>query len=166
MKEVFGCEFLTERQEIGKAMNFGKYPVLWMDIGNPKKVITEGDHYTGCKARFAYQTRSCGELIYSGTLDMYADEQKPEVRYAPWLWDHIHLSSWGSCLKADFGYGDVIEDLENAMAPMIQPGQEVIVVFKNEVKKSVSVRKMVTSSRVDPHCSSMMMIENRKKTEE
>ena len=125
------CTFIVDRQEIGLAMNFGKFPVLWMEIGNTKRGWEAGKVYEGCKARITSRTTSHGDLIYTGQLTMFNDEQKEDVAAFPWMWDRIHLSSWGACLKADFGYHDVIEDLENAQAPMLEPDQEVIVVFKD-----------------------------------
>ena len=162
MKELYGCRLLTDRKEIGKAMNFGKYPVLWMEVGKTKTGWEDGTVYDGCKANVVSHTVNHGDLIYTGELIMFADEQNESVRGFPQFWDNIKLKNYGSCLKSDFGYSDVIEDLENAQAPMLKPNQDVVVVFKDSVNKACWVRKMVTSDRIDPHCYTMMTIRNPK----
>ena len=167
MEKFHGAMFLNDRQEIGKAMNFGKYPVLWMEVGKPMNGWEDFQAYEGCKAKIVSHTTSHGDLIYAGTLRMYEDEQNTaeqteEDKFTPWRWTNIHLSHGGTFLSADFGYNDVIEDLEAAQAVMIEPNQEVIVVFKDSVNKRCWVRKMVTTSHVNPHCSTMLMLVNPK----
>lgn len=162
MVKTRGATLLNDRREIGKAMNFGKYPVLWMEVGKPAKGWDDFTVYEGGKANIVSHTASHGDLIYTGRLTMYGDEQKEDVKDFPWFWDKIHLSSWGSCLDASFGYSDVMEDLENANAPMLKPGQTVIVVMKDSECKVCWVRKMVTSARQDPYCTTMLTIVNEK----
>ena len=160
MERRNGAVFLTERKEIGKAMNFGLYPVLWMEIGKPRNGWDPFTVYEGCKANVRSPRQP--DLIYNGKLTMYGDEQNEEVKTMPWKWDNLHLSRGGTFLKTDFGYRDVMEDLENANAPMLKANQEVIVVFKNSAAKGCWIRKMVTESRIDPHCSTMLTIVNPK----
>lgn len=160
VKAYGGATILNERQEIGLAMNFGKYPVLWMEVGKPRAGWDPLTVYEGCKARIACQSGRYGNLIYTGTLSMYGDEQKDEVRTSPWLWDGIHLSSSCVCLSSEFGYSDVMEDLENAQSPMLETDQEVIVVMKDSNRKVCWVRKMKTTSHKDPHCQTMLKLVN------
>ena len=165
MEKIHGGVFLTDRQEIARAMNFRKHPVLWMEVGKSEPG-GEGQIYGGCKATvMCYNSSYKGEMPYTGDLQMYSDEQNDDVDYLPQYWDHIHLKSWGACLKADFGYHDVMDNLEKAQAPVIEPNQEVIVVFKDSVNERCWVRKMVTSGRVDPHCATMLTIENPKEAD-
>ena len=164
MIKTHGATILDDRKEIGLAMNFGKYPVLWMEIGKSPKGY-ESQMYEGCKATIISKTRSCGDLRYTGELAMFADEQDVSVLPCPWLWDHIKLKNYGTCIKSVFGYSDVIEDLENANTPILETNQEVVVVFKDSVERKCVVRKMVTSGRIDPHCYTMMSIENVKEDE-
>jgi len=159
MEIVYGCTILRDRQEIGREMNFRKHPVLWMEIGK-SPAGWDGQIYEGCKATILGQSTRYGALPYTGDLQMYSDEQDPEVVSMPQFWNHIHLKDWGACLKADFGYSDVIEHLEDAMSPLLEPNQEVIVIFKDSERRRCWVRKMVTSKRFDPHCATMMTLEN------
>ena len=160
MVKAYGATVLNERQEIGLAMNFGKYPVLWMEVGNPRAGWDRFTVYEGCKARITGQSSRHGDLIYTGRLSMYGDEQKEEVLTSPWFWDGIHLSSDGCFLDASFGYSDVMEDLENSQSPMLETNQEVIVVMKDSNRKVCWVRKMKTTSHKDPHCQTMLKLVN------
>ena len=162
MERRNGAVFLTDRREIGKAMNFGKYPVLSMDIG---RMLPDYNAYEGCKANVVSHTDSHGDLIYTGTLIMFGEDQTEEVQKFPQFWTNIRLKSYGACLKSDFGYDDVISDMKNAQAPFIKPNQEVIVVFDNCIQRCCYVRKMIVSSRFDPHCSTMLMLVNPKEAE-
>lgn len=160
MVKAYGATILNERTEIGTAMNFGKYPVLWIEIGTPRKGWDPFTIYEGCKARIVSSSSRYGDLIYTGTLSMYGDEQKEDVKKLPQFWNGIHLSNAGCFLDAEFGYGDVMEDLENAQAPILSTDQEVIVVMKDSIRKMCWVRKMKTTSHKDPHCSTMLKIVN------
>ena len=162
MVKAYGATILNEREEIGLAMNFGKYPVLWMEVGKPRAGWDPFTLYEGCKALITCRTSRHGDLIYTGRLSMYGDEQKEEVLTSPWCWDGIHLSSDGSFLDASFGYSDVMEDLENAQSPMLETDQEVIVVMKDSENEKCWVRKMKTTSHKDPHCQTMLKIVNIK----
>ena len=162
MVKAYGATVLNEREEIGLAMNFGKYPVLWMEVGKPRAGWDPFTVYEGCKARITVRSTGHGDLIYTGRLSMYGDEQKEDVLTSPWFWDGIHLSSDGCFLDASFGYSDVMEDLENAQSPMLEKDQEVIVVMKDSGRKVCWVRKMKTTSHIDPHCQTMLKLVNIK----
>ena len=97
---------------------------------------------------------------------MYVDDQEEAVKPFPWKWNHLKLKDYGSCIKADFGFSDVMRMLEDANTPILEANQEVIVVFKGSASKVCWVRKMVTSERIDTHCSTMLTIENPKEEEE
>lgn len=159
-KKVLGCVCLVERTEIAKAMNFGKYPVLWMEIGKSKSGW-DGQVYEGCRAKVRWNYH--GEDLFSdGELAMYVDEQEKGMEKMPQYWDHLHLTSAGTCLKADFGYSDVMDNLDKANSPEIKVNQEVIVVFKDSVRKVCYVRKMVTGGHFDKFCGTMLTIDNPK----
>ena len=164
MVKIHGCCVLRERREVCEAMNFGKYPVLWMEIGS-SKAGWEGEIYEGCKASVVHKTRNHGDLILSGRLSMYRDEQKEDVAGSPQYWDHIHLSGDACVLKDRFGYSDVMEDLENAQAVRLEPSQEVIVVFNDSKHRDCWVRKMVTSGQISPHGMSILKLENPKEVD-
>ena len=47
-------KYLTDRTEIGKAINFGKYPVLFINRENRPYPDVGSDYSIGCKVRVAY----------------------------------------------------------------------------------------------------------------
>ena len=152
--------YITNRQKIADAMNFGKYPVLSMEIGTPPPGWGPYTNYEGCKVRIRFARRK--DLYNVCTLNMFGDEQDPEIREFPYRWDKIHLSNGPTCLDASFGFSDVQEMLENANAPWVEPGQEVIVVFNDSVNKTCWIRKMVVSDHVSDFCATVTTIVNPK----
>ena len=153
-----GYEFITNRQAIAQAMNFGKYPVLSMEIGTPPPGWEPFTVYNGCKVKIRYAGKP--DLYHVCTLSMYGDEQCEAYREMPWLWDKLALSCPCTCIHSDFGFSDVQEMIENANTPWVEPGQEVIVVFNDSVKKVCWVRKMDVGRTVNNHCSTVTTIRN------
>lgn len=150
--------FLTNRQEIAQAMNFGKYPVLSMEVGTPPPGWEPFTIYQGCKVKIRFSSRK--DLYNVCTLSMYHDEQPERLRNVPWMWEKLCLSSHCTCLSSSFGFSDLQEMLENANAPWVEPGQEVIVVFNDSVNKQSWVRKMVVADYVSDHCSTVTTLLN------
>ena len=137
-------KFLTERTEIALAMNIGKYPVLELDVTkNQFKIGTEIHGFKGSKVRIKtmYQNET---LFYDGELVWFTDEQRIEV------------SGHGTCLKAGFGYEDIMEDLEIANTSIVDAGQEFILILHNSLTKNCFVIKMKFEDYKDVHCVTML----------
>lgn len=125
--------YLTDRQEIAKAMNFWKYPVLRINmekpdrgydgyfVGDKVEVITPSEKYPGSRER--------GNLYFC------------DGKFA--------ISSEGACLHADFGYSDVIENLEWAQAPKLKAGQTVVIIEDWPNAKRCRVHMMQLPERID-----------------
>lgn len=105
---------LTDRQEIASAMNFGKYPVIRIDMETPKRGyegLFYGDRVEVMTPTADYPySRENGNLIYT------ADDER------------FSITANSMCLHADFGYSDVIEELKWAQAPKLHAGDVVVVI--------------------------------------
>lgn len=128
---------LTERTDIAQAINFKKYPVLHIDLA-------DRDEYgiKGCKCSIDNGKFSDGTPYYvRATCRAYNDERK------------LTFHSGGTYLSSSFSYFDMEEMLEYANAPVIRPGEPVVVVLTDSEKK-VAYAPMVVEldSRVSPHC--------------
>ena len=130
-------KLLTERTEIAKAINFGRYPVLRIDLA-------DADDYglKGCRVRIDAGTfRSGDPYIIDAELRVYRDEKK------------LTTSSHGACLSASFCLHDYMEMVDKAMAPLIKPDQDVVIAIFDS-KKGIACAAMIvhTGSRVSTGC--------------
>jgi hypothetical protein len=130
-------KYLTDRQEIARAMNFGRYPVIRIDMenhipgydglfkGDPVKVMTPTSRYP--------------DLYETGTLMYY---------------DHAYyIRTDCACLSDDFGYQDVMDMLRIAQAPVIHAGDTVIIIEDHPKKRLCKVHMMKAGDRVDVNVS-------------
>ena len=93
--------YITDRKEIGKAINFGKYPVLFINRENRPYPEYGGDYSIGCKVRVAYDNGMEG-MTTRGNI-FFSNENGR---------DSLAISSRGSMLKAGFGRSDVLDMVE------------------------------------------------------
>lgn len=138
-------KLLNERREIAEAMNFGRYPVLRIDLA-------DADEYglKGCRVRIdAGKFRSGDPHIIDAILRVYNDEKK------------LTTFSSGSCLSDSFTYYDYVEMAECASAPLIHPDEDVVIaVYHSKAQKALAAMIVHTSSRVSPGCISPLEFEN------
>lgn len=137
-------KLLKDRQEIAMAINFRKYPVLKIDLG-------DADEYglKGCKVGIdAGSFRDGLPRTVHAELRVYRDEKR--------------LTTSGSCvcLSNSFGYYDYTEIVENAQAPLIGPNQEVVIaIYDSRTRRAFAPMIVRTGDRVDPHCSTPLTFE-------
>ena len=138
-------KFLTDRTEIAKAMNFGKYPVLYIDRDNRPYDSPENrsDYCKGSKCRLEWEHKDPRYADMTARCELYYSEGR------------YHLSQGAACLSADFGRRDVLEMVEWARVPVIRCGQTVIVVEDFTMQKIVRVRMMKISDHKDLNCSTV-----------
>ena len=138
-------KFLTDRTEIAKAMNFGKYPVLYIDRDNRPYDSPEvrSDYCKGSKCRLEWEHKDPRYADMTARCELYYSEGR------------YHLSQGAACLSADFGRRDVLEMVEWARVPVLRCGQTVIVVEDFTMQKIVRVRMMKISVRKDLNCSTV-----------
>lgn len=135
---------IQNRTEIAKAINFGDYPVLTIDIA-------DRDEYglVGCKVNIDNGYFKTGERYFvRATLRVWKDEQ------------YLSTSGTNTVLKASYGYSDVKEMLEWANAPVIKPDQEVLVVITDSNNKCAYDAYIIrTGSKVSPHSTEPLAFE-------
>lgn len=134
---------LKERTEIAQALNFGKYPVLELDLNSV-------DEYgiIGSKCRINMGKFDDGSPWYQDAeLRVYSDEKK------------LCFSAGGCMLSADWTYGDVMEDMRNAMTPLIEPDSEMAVVIHDSESRKLYGVFIVKTKGVHRHCSQPLNIE-------
>ena len=138
-------KLLKERTEIAKAMNFGKYPVLRINLEDHAGFDTT-DYCVGEKVRVAYESKRYGEMHTRGKI--YIEKGK------------VAISSNSTCVHSDFGYTDVMEMAEWANTPVVRAGQEVVVIMYIPTAKMCIVRMMKVGDRIDPHCMVAVTLED------
>ena len=138
-------KLLTERTEIAKAMNFGKYPVLTLNMEDHDG-FEDTTYCIGCNVRVAFDTKNHGQLHTEGHI--YLEGGK------------VCISNNAVCIHSDFGYSDVMEMVKWANTPMLHAGQEVVVVFDWPTEKGCVVRMMRVGERIDPHCMTVTTLED------
>lgn len=141
--------YLTDRQDIGKAINFGKYPVLFINRENRPYPEFGGDYSVGCKVRVAYSIWPDG-ITTRGNLFFSDEDGKSKLA----------ISSRGSMLKAGFGRSDVMEMVEWAQAPVVRKGQTVVVVEDWPSEKRCTVRLMKVPNQIDVHCQTVAVLQD------
>lgn len=130
---------LIDRHEIAAAMNFGKFPVLTINLDNRP---FEGRQYAkGCRVRVAWDSP---ERRYEG-MTTHGELVKDED-------GELKITGEGACLHAGFGYSDVMKLAAEANTPVVHAGQTVVVVMDAPSLKTCVVRMMQIGDRVDKHC--------------
>lgn len=141
--------YITDRKEIGKAINFGKYPVLFINRENRPYPEYVGDYSIGCKVRVAYDRGPSG-LTTRGNL-FFSNENGR---------DELAISSRGSMLKAGFGRSDVLNAVEWAQSPVVQKGQTVVVVEDWPSEGRCTVRLMRVPDQIDVNCITVAVLQD------
>lgn len=139
-------KYLTERTEIAKAMNFGKYPVLYINMED--RPYEGSDYARGCRCRVAWDHPDprYADLYCSGNL--YHSDGK------------LAISNDATCLSADFGRSDVIGMYQQANTPMIHKGDTVVVVQDWPKQRLCKVRMMKMPNRMDRFCQVVATLED------
>ena len=139
--------YLTDRHEIAEAMNFGKYPVLTLNREN--REYENSIFAEGCNVRLAWDSENPRFKGLHSDGIVYIDDD-----------GRIGILGGGSCIKASFGYSDVMKMAERANWPVIHKGQEVVLVEEWPSKKECTVRLMKVSDRIDVHSVTMARLED------
>lgn len=138
MKEIL------KREEFAKEVNFGKHPVLTIDMS---KEGFMNAIYTGCKVRIDNGNFRTGERFLARGEFIYNKQE-----------DKFEVANYGICISARFCYEDAMKDIEYAQAPIVKDGEEVIIVKHNSETKDIRVF-IATAKLYDIHCSTMMTFE-------
>lgn len=128
-------KYITDRYEIAHAMNFGKYPVMRIDLETCKDGYD--DYFEGDLVKVMAPTKSHPDMYCTGKL-CYTEGEFSVMT------DTICLHSW-------FGYNDIIEMLSKAQAPVLHSGDTVVVIEDYPKQKKCNVRFMKVGERVNAH---------------
>jgi len=116
-------KIITDRKEFAEYVNFGKYPVIKVDLGKEGFMDTI---YHGDKVRVDFGKFRTGERNLQGGELLY---NKKENKF--------EIASYGICLSARFCYEDAMERVEYSQAPIIDEGDEVVIIVHNSETKEV-----------------------------
>lgn len=132
---------LTDRKEIAKALNFGKYPVLYLDLANDQLKDYE-NCYQGQRVKIARNDfYSYGKLSYWGDTN------------------ELTIASEGTMLSASFGFNDIHYMVLNANATEIKGDQEVVIVIMNSKTGQTAYPVITKTTKYTPNCQTAMKIE-------
>lgn len=120
---------LTDKTDIAKALNFGKYPVLTFNL----------DTKEGSKARVRRTSYNGRESLVNVTLNRDYEKEGDGIFY---------LSHSGTMLKAHYGWVDHLKSAEFANAPIIESDQDVAILNYSE-KLDISFVIILNSGKVD-----------------
>lgn len=138
--------YLTDRQEIAAAINFGKYPVIRIDMDH--KYMEGSDYCTGDKVRVSWDRPDYPNMTTRGEVYWSPERSK------------FCISGFGACLSSDFGRHDVLEMYEWANSALVHKGQVVILIVDSSESKRCYVRAMKVSERIDIHCQTVATLED------
>ena len=145
-------KYLTDRKEIAYAMNFGRYPVVRINL----ETCPSGyeNYYKGDLVKVMAPTKRHPDLYCTGRL--YLERYGIGKEKIGVLTDSI-------CLHDSFGYSDVMEMLEIAQAPVLHAGDIVVLIEEYPKTRMCKVRMMKASDHVDPNvypCITLMDVPN------
>lgn len=139
--------YLTDRHEIAAAMNFGKYPVLSINLEN--RPFEDSRFAKGCRVRVAWDHKDSRYAGMTTHGELILDED-----------GKLKITGHGSMLKASFGYHDVMKMAAEANVPVVHKGQGVVVVMEIPSTETCLVRMMKVSERIDIHCQIVAVLED------
>lgn len=138
MKEI------KSREEYGQLVNFGKYPVLMVDM-NQKGFM--GEIFEGSKVRVDFGYYNTGERkLDNGTLCYFKKENQ------------FYIRSEVVCLSKDFPYEDAIEQAQFGNAPIINDGDEVVIILHNSEDRTLRAF-LVKAINKNEFCSTSLEFE-------
>lgn len=139
---------ITERHEMAIVMNFGKYPVLGLELNNKDY---SKDFIVGSKVRVAWDrkdpkwegmTSRCELMVENGKYGLYSD---------------------GCCLTDRYTVEDFVNDIENASTPLVHRGQIIAVAHYSRENNAKLLKMMRVSERIDTQC---MMVASLKELDD
>lgn len=135
---------LKDRTEIATAINFKRYPVVTIDRSKTDEYGIVGSPVNIDNGTF----RDGNPYFIHATMRTYIDD------------GCLTFSSYGSCLKDSFGYRDMMQILEYANAPVVKPGQEILVcIIDSEEGVAWPPVLLKTGDRVSPFCITPLTLE-------
>ena len=125
-------KYLTERHEIVEMMH--NHPCIKIDM--TKCITGLDDCFEGELVGVKVPSKTRGEITVYGTVYYFGDEKK------------FVITNYGSCIKASFGYEDIMEVKRRKCAPIVKENDEIILI--QDFGKSCVLRVMKAT-----RCNSM-----------
>lgn len=137
-------KFLTDRTEIATAINFKRYPVVSIDRAKTDEYGIIGAPVCIDNGFFSDGT----PYFIDATLRAYKDDGR------------LKFTSHGFGIKSDFGYSDMVKMLKYANAPVVKPGQEILVcVIDSKEGLAWPPVLLKTGDRVAQFCTTPLTLE-------
>ena len=130
--------YLTKRTEVAEAINFGRTPVLRIDLETPK--AGWDDNFIGDRVLVSVNGSGNREDCIRCQLHKFGDEPN---RYT--------LMPENMFITNSFGYADAAEMVAWAQAPTIKAGETVIVFEDYPKARECKVHVMRVSDNVGKH---------------
>ena len=124
-------KIITNRQEIAKVLNFGKYPVLYVDLDKMERDYIKGSN---CRIKWNYQDE---ELLLNCYLEVV------NGRY--------QIGNEGSIVTSDYSVNDFINQIQWSNTPIIECGQVVAVAQFSKKKGTKIIELMRVADKKDIH---------------
>jgi len=145
-------KYLTSRYEIASAMNFGRHPVLYIDMENRPYAKdspgSESDFSVGCNLRVAWDDPRSRYADMTSEGYLYHSDGK------------LKIGGRATCLSDSFGRSDVIGMWQRANTPLIHCGDTVVVVEDYPGQGVCKVRMMRMPDKFDKFCQTMAVLED------
>lgn len=137
-------KIISGKTEIAAAINFGRYPVIRIDLSK-----TDLYGVVGAPVRIDNGTFATGEPYFvRGYLRTFKDENV------------LTFNAGGVALKANLSYSDYERMLEYTNAPIIKPDQDIMVCMVDSKRRFVCAPVVLrTGKRVDPYCVTPLDLE-------
>lgn len=140
-------KYLTERTEIAKALNFGKYPVIKLDVTDEKyqvELAGEMCGYHNIKVRIPHK-----DLLLNCQMRWFGDKKK------------ITFGNDCTCISSRFSYDDLMEEVEYANAPIIDKDTEFVLVVYNSKTEKACVILLKTNDSKDINCQTILSVDEK-----
>ena len=137
-------KIISGKTEIAAAINFGRYPVIRIDMSQ-----TDDYGVIGAPVRIDNGTFSTGEPYFVRChLRTFKDENV------------LTFDAGGVALKANLSYSDYERMLEYANAPIVKPDQDIMVCMVDSGRRLVCDPVVLrTGKHVDPYCMTPLDLE-------
>ena len=124
-------KIITNGQEIAKVLNFGKYPVLYVDLDKMERDYVKGSN---CRIKWNYQDE---ELL----LNCYLEVENGRYQ----------IGNEGSIVTSDYSVNDFINQIQWSNTPIIECGQVVAVAQFSKKKGTKIIELMRVADKKDIH---------------
>ena len=140
--------FLFKREEFAETVNFGKYPVISLDVADKSKQSIFDGEVVGFDNIDVRIPTTKGYTI-NGEMRWYIDSKK------------ITFGSSCVCLSSSFSYQDAMEDVRYANAPMVDKNEEFVLILHNSQSQKVMALILKIDDYKDINCQTVLQVNEK-----